>query len=338
MNLAGIPTRFNIPWANAAGGSFIRPIPQASQIGIQNGAASLTDGFPPLTFQPVASGGVPPFGEDMNGILNQITLWNQWQAAGGAVLFDGIFATAVGGYPKGAVLQSTTANLQWYNTTDGNVTDPDGGGPVGWLALGPKGIQRQGGNYAVATGTNAYAITLNPPPLTYAELVGVPLRVKFANASTNTGVSLNVNALGAKTILRPPPQPQVFFGDVVANAIYNLTYDGINFQLTDFQFASISGSGIARQTVVPNTSTATDIFAAVQGECNVAYDFGGGNAFCDSILWYQGGAIDVRRAGVGAPGTRTYSLTSSVLQLALSGAPGAATVSPFVLQSVGPTP
>ena len=44
-------------------------IPNASQIAITPGAASYNDGFPPLTRTPVAAGGVPPFGEDMNGIL-----------------------------------------------------------------------------------------------------------------------------------------------------------------------------------------------------------------------------------------------------------------------------
>jgi len=55
--------------------------PQASQIGITNCAASLTDGFPPLTFVPVAQGGCPPFGSDFNGILRQITQWSQWMQA-----------------------------------------------------------------------------------------------------------------------------------------------------------------------------------------------------------------------------------------------------------------
>ena len=35
MQLSDIPTAFIVPWANAAGPSFVRPIPVASQIGIQ---------------------------------------------------------------------------------------------------------------------------------------------------------------------------------------------------------------------------------------------------------------------------------------------------------------
>lgn len=137
MISTNIPTRFHIPFANAAGSGFIRPIPEASQIGIQDGAASLETGFPPLCFQPVASGGVPPFGEDFNGLLKQITQWAQWQATGAAMLFDGAFATAIGGYPKGAELASSvTVGTFWRSTVDNNTTDPDGGSAAGWVQSG----------------------------------------------------------------------------------------------------------------------------------------------------------------------------------------------------------
>lgn len=134
MLRASPPSRFTIPFANSAGGSFIRPIPQASQIGIQNGAASLTDGFPPLCFQPVASGGTPPFGSDMNGVLNQLSSWAQWQEAGGPVFYDATFATGgSGGYPQGATVQSNIVlGNYWMSTVDNNTTDPDAAG-AGWV-------------------------------------------------------------------------------------------------------------------------------------------------------------------------------------------------------------
>ena len=87
MQSTGIPGKLVIPFASAAAAPYIRAIPQSSQIGIQNGAASFTDGFPPLCFQPETSGGVPPFGEDFNGILNVITLWTRWQSAGAPAFY-----------------------------------------------------------------------------------------------------------------------------------------------------------------------------------------------------------------------------------------------------------
>lgn len=135
MLKASTPPRFNIAFAAGAGGSFIRPIPQASQIGISPGFASLTDGFPPLNFQPVAAGGVPPFGADMNGILNQTTLWSQWFEAGGPIYYDATFATgASGGYPQGAIVQSNVVPGDfWMSTADNNTTDPDSISSANWV-------------------------------------------------------------------------------------------------------------------------------------------------------------------------------------------------------------
>lgn len=92
--------------------------------------ASYTDGFPPVTLLPIPSGGVPPDGKDFNGIFFDITTHTLWLNAGGQYLFDSALSTAIGGYPKGMVLQSND-NLSSYistvnsNTTDFNTTPSD---------------------------------------------------------------------------------------------------------------------------------------------------------------------------------------------------------------------
>ena len=133
MQASDIPEKFVTPFANAAGGGYVRAIPAASQIGIVDGAASLADGFPPDTFVAVAAGGVPPFGQDFNGILKQVTAWSRWMSAGGRVAWDSAFSASIGGYPNGAIVGSpATAGLAWRSTTDNNVTNPDTGG-AGWV-------------------------------------------------------------------------------------------------------------------------------------------------------------------------------------------------------------
>ncbi|TIW87308.1 MAG: hypothetical protein E5V52_04410 [Mesorhizobium sp.] len=52
MKLSALPAKFPVAWGASASPSYIRSIPLGSQIGIVNGAASLTDGFPPLNFLP----------------------------------------------------------------------------------------------------------------------------------------------------------------------------------------------------------------------------------------------------------------------------------------------
>ena len=155
MLIASIPAKFPKYWAQNAGGSYIRAIPEASQIGIQAGAASLTDGFPPLTFTEVAAGGVPPFGQDANGILQQITQWNQWQNAGAPVFYDSVFSAAVTGYPQGAVLaNASTLGLFWINQVDANTTDPDTGG-ANWLPMGRIKLGANTTFYVATTGNDS---------------------------------------------------------------------------------------------------------------------------------------------------------------------------------------
>jgi hypothetical protein len=137
MLRSAVPPSFPIPFASSAGAGFIRAIPQASQIGITNGAASLTDGFPPLNFSPVAAGGVPPFGEDFNGLMNQVTLWNQWQEAGAPSTYNSAFSTSIGGYPQAAELSSAILiGRKWVSLVDNNTTDPDSSAAANWAAVG----------------------------------------------------------------------------------------------------------------------------------------------------------------------------------------------------------
>lgn len=169
MLIADIPSKFPHAWGYAAGGGFIRPVPDASQIGIQNGAASLHDGFPPNCFVPIAGGGSWPWGQDFNGILNQITAWEQWYQAGGIVVWDSTFSAAVGGYPAAAIVGSTvTFGKFWISTVDNNVTNPDTGG-AGWISAS-AGKLLNIRTFATA-GTFTYTPTANTG-FVFAEVIG----------------------------------------------------------------------------------------------------------------------------------------------------------------------
>lgn len=152
MQYSDIPSKFPIPFAASAGAGYIRAIPVAHQTATATDApASLTDGFPPETFRPLASGGVPPSGADFNGMLNRVSAWARWQAAGGPLVFDSSFASAMGGYPYLALLTSTTPGRFWQNLVDGNTTDPDGSSATNWQMLSP-------GQPATSNGVNGYRL------------------------------------------------------------------------------------------------------------------------------------------------------------------------------------
>lgn len=167
MNQSDIPARFPIPFANNAGGAYIRTIPQAHVAPSGSDApASLYDGFPPETFTALGAGGVPPSGKDFNGLLNQVTAWARWQAAGGPAVFNSSFSTSIGGYPKGAQVASTvTAGKIWVSTADANTTDPDGGSPANWVALQPATASQA--PITITINANGWAFGINIGGTTY---------------------------------------------------------------------------------------------------------------------------------------------------------------------------
>jgi len=213
MLASNIPAKFPIPFANSAGAGYIRTIPVSSQIGITNGAASLTDGFVPLNFLPVGSGGVPPFGQDFNGLLNEITSWNRWAQAGGQVGYDSAFSTAIGGYPKGAIIAAATAGNFWLCTVDNNTSDPDtaGAGWTGFQLLTPAIIASITpaesslwyiGTASAGTST-AITTTLMPSPVTSSSIRAMRVPITTTNgpsATLNFGFSpvpIVINTTGA---------------------------------------------------------------------------------------------------------------------------------------------
>lgn len=152
MKQINTPSKLPLPFA-AVGGK--RDIPTASQIAISPGAASLEDGFPPLTRTPLAAGGIPPSGLDMNGILYELSAVVRWANAGGGFAYDAAFANDanVGGYPKGARVMRSDGQGYWFNTVDDNLTDPEAGG-AGWVPDFAAGV-------TTITMTNAN-VTLTP--------------------------------------------------------------------------------------------------------------------------------------------------------------------------------
>lgn len=129
------PIKIPLPFAANAAAPYRIAVPTTSQIGIVNGAASFNDGFPPLNFVSMSSGGVGPFGRDFNGLMYQITAGLQYEQAGYAATFDAAFSAAIGGYPAGAVLHSvSTANKFYLNLVNSNTVDPDGAG-TNWMVL-----------------------------------------------------------------------------------------------------------------------------------------------------------------------------------------------------------
>lgn len=102
----------------------------------------------------------------------------------------------------------------------------------------------------IATGTNTYAVSIsNVSALT----TGLKVTIKFTNA--NTGAStININSLGVKAIVKPGGTA-LSSGNLKANGVYTLVYDGTSFQL---QGEGASGNATASDLLSGKTAS-TDV-------------------------------------------------------------------------------
>ncbi|KER03412.1 phage tail protein [Photorhabdus temperata] len=95
-------------------------IPATHTSELANQKATWDVGFPPITMLPVTAGGLPPSGRDFNGVLNQISENIVHLSKGGKFKFSTKYTEQIGGYPKGAILQSDDESKEYQSLIDNN--------------------------------------------------------------------------------------------------------------------------------------------------------------------------------------------------------------------------
>lgn len=153
MKSTSIPDRTTTVFASS--GNYNAIAKSSTTDSLASGTATFDVGFPPLTMTNPASGGIPPSGEDMNGILRLMSLKQQWSDAGMGYPFDSTMSGSIGGYPKGARLPASNMAGFWINTLDANVTSPEGDASqsTGWIPVDFAGETE-------ITGLNSSSVTL----------------------------------------------------------------------------------------------------------------------------------------------------------------------------------
>src|SRR5215471_3226216 len=114
-----------------------------------------------------------------------------------------------------------------------------------------RGIRSQHLNWAQDTGSeNELSVAVDPPLMAYTP--GLPLRVRVAHQNTGQA-SLRVNNLPSRWILRPNGFP-LSGGEMPANSIADLVYDGTNWQLLNATVTRLVGDTISfNQLPIPYT-------------------------------------------------------------------------------------
>lgn len=114
------PVQITVPFATSG---LKNAIPGAANPITGNAGYDL--GFPAINMTPKIAGGIPPFGQDFNGVFFDVTTAIQYLEAGGSFPYSSTFSTAIGGYPLGAIVSRTDGSGLWRNTVANNTTNPE---------------------------------------------------------------------------------------------------------------------------------------------------------------------------------------------------------------------
>ncbi len=275
---SAIPLKWYVPFAT--GDSSRVEIPVTSSNATR---ASQMLGFPPLTMQPPAVGGVPPQGEDFNGAMNQVARIAWWVLNGGGWPYDATFATNsnIGGYPNGAVLQSADFLGQWISTADNNQNNPDTVG-TSWVPgfqYGSTALTGQTGGTTTLTPLQAAkrGITISGT-LTSALTVIMPTWIKDWSITNNTTGAYTVivkTAAGSGVTIPQNDSPTLVAGDGT-----NVTQNAQNIPLASSPthaapMSQVAGVVGATRNFIMNVATASATASATADEVIVETALGG---------------------------------------------------------------
>ena len=120
------PGKIITPWAESGLKNTIPPAANPA-----TGRAGFDQGFSAINMTAKEAGGIPPFGQDFNGIFYEVTNILRYMQAGGRPTFSAALAANIGGYPRGAIVLGDNGVAVYTNRLDGNASNPNSGGS-GW--------------------------------------------------------------------------------------------------------------------------------------------------------------------------------------------------------------
>jgi len=197
---------------------------------------------------------------------------------------------------KGAVLgvgelQANQLVLVSYDGTNFQMLSPASGG-----------INQSGSSIYAADGggSDSYVITLSPVPTAYS--AGMMLNVKCNTANVGSA-TLNVNGLGAKSILKEL-NLALNDNDIKATQIIQVIYDGTNFQMISPASYLVSQDGHA---IYAADAGSSDTYAITLSPAPPAYITGFSVRFKANTL--NTGASTLNCNGLGAVSIRKFGTT-----------------------------
>lgn len=230
-------------------------------------------------------------------------------AIGGTTPAAGTFTTLVAGSTTSLLVGtagSAVGNIGFRNATSGTITLAPPTGALGTVTvtLPASGTLfssatltdvLQAGTFAAdAGGSDTYAITLAPAITAY--VTGAHYRFK-ANTANTGAATLNINGLGAKTIVKVSGgiTTALATNDILAGQWVDLVYDGTNLQMQSTLGNAPSGSG-----------------TVASGTINKVAKYTAGTTVGDSLITDDGTTMTYAgTGGITSAGTATGVLTAT---------------------------
>lgn len=208
------PDLILIPFGKNATPGTIDTIPKTRGPGDDPQQATWDEGFPQVTMTPLGAGGIPPKGQDFNGVLNAISEHTVFTERGGQFKWAADYVAESGGYSIGDVIQADdglNSYVSLVNTNTANFNTTPGSIGTSWGLYAGRNTQAQAtetvsGIAEIATQAEVAAGADDARIITPAKLRGAyasqaeaeagtdntklmtPIRVKQATVSTD-GIS-----------------------------------------------------------------------------------------------------------------------------------------------------
>jgi hypothetical protein len=181
--------------------------------------------------------------------------------AGNLALNNLIVSGTCTGCGGGSSPLTTKGDLYGYSTTNARL-------PVGantyvltadsTQALGIKWSPAASGSASIPTCSDtsgsgtAQSCTTSP---SFTPVAGSAIVYSTTTANTGTGLTLNVNSLGAKSVAKWQSTTTLAAGDIAANKQVLMTYDGTNWEMTTIGNAPSGGGGSSAVTNITGALT-----------------------------------------------------------------------------------
>lgn len=184
------------PFGAEATAGTINVIPDERPSGSAPQLASWSLGFPLITMTYPGAGGLPPFGQDMNGVLNAISQHTVFLGGGGQYKWSSAYVMAFGGYSLGSIVQANDGLNSYVSLINNNSDDFNSfPGVIGtsWALYSGMALQQ---SQATETVMGIARIATNPLAVAGSDdaTIMTPLKVRLAVRSTSATEELQGTA------------------------------------------------------------------------------------------------------------------------------------------------